>query len=287
MRKILVTGASGFLGTRICRHFRYLSDTYTVIAPSHAEMDLTELKSVMDKFKENVPEIVIHCAAISDVRSCEDNPDFSYRINVEGTKAIAKACAEYHSKLIFCSSDQIYFGSGTMDAHKEDEEVNPVNQYGRQKREAESVCLSYCSDAAALRLSWMYDHLQVNADEHGDFLRSLMDALKQNQPVSYPVYDYRGITYVQDVVGSLEKVFDLPGGIYNFGSPNDMNTFDTVKNFIRELGLDEKKVTANEQAFAGNPRNIRMNIDKIKKLGISFPGTAEGLKKQAELYRDK
>lgn len=287
MQKIFVTGASGFLGTRICRHFKHLSDTYTVIAPTHEEMDLAELKSVMDTFKENVPGIVIHCAAISDVRTCEDNPDFSYRINVEGTKAIAKACAEYHSKLIFCSSDQIYFGSSTMFAHKEDEEVKPCNHYGRQKREAETVCFSYCKDAVALRLSWMYDYQQINPGEHGDFFRNLMAALTQNQPVSCPVHDYRGITYVQDVIESLEKAFVLPGGIYNFGSPNDLNTCDTVKNFIRKIGFDEKIVTANEQAFAGNPRNIRMNIDKIEKFGISFPGTVDGLKNLTERYYDK
>lgn len=114
MKSILVTGASGFLGGRICQYFR---DRYKVIAPTHKEMELTELESVMSIFNKDVPEIVIHCGAISDVRACDENLDVSYSINVLGTENIGKACAHYKSKLIFCSSDQIYFGCDSLTAH--------------------------------------------------------------------------------------------------------------------------------------------------------------------------
>ena len=274
MTKILVTGAGGFLGSRIFRHF---SNEYQVFAPSHKDMELTDSESVMEIFGKNVPDIVIQAAAISDVRACEDNTGYSYGINVAGTENIARACEKYRSKLIYCSSDQIYFGSNQVHAHKEDDPVNPANQYSRQKLEAENVCLSYCKDAVALRLSWMYDIKTLAPGEHGDFLRNLMDALNQKRPIRYPVYDYRGITYVQTVISNIEKAFILPGGVYNFGSENEQNTFETVRNVMDALGFDVSGVSADEQSFAENPRNIRMNIDKIREHDISFPDTFEGL----------
>ena len=281
MKRILITGASGFLGGRICQYF---SDKYKVIAPTHKEMELTELESVMSVFNEEVPEIVIHCGAISDVRTCDENSDVSYKINVVGTANIAKACTQYQSKLIFCSSDQIYFGCDSLTAHYEYEKTNPINNYGKQKLEAEKICLDYCKDAIVLRLSWMYDYQQINTNEHGDFFRNLMIALSQNKTIGYPIYDYRGITYVQNVLKNIEKVFVLPGGIYNFGSENELNTYETVKKFINELGLDEKIIDANEQAFAEEPRNIRMCIDKIKEYGIIFPSTDAGLVECAVMW---
>jgi dTDP-4-dehydrorhamnose reductase len=104
-----------------------------------------------------------------------------------------------------------------------------------------------------------------------------MKSLSENKTISYPIYDYRGITYVQNVLKNIEKVFLLPGGIYNFGSENELNTYETVKKFINKLGLDEKIIAINEQAFSEKPRNIRMCIDKIKEYGILFPSTGDGL----------
>lgn len=284
MKKILVTGGSGFLGSRICRHF---SNEYRIIAPAHKDMELADSESIMEIFEKNVPDIVIHSAAISDVRACEDNAGYSYGINVAGTENIARACEKYRSKLILCSSDQIYFGSNQSRAHKENEEESPVNQYGRQKREAEKICLTYCKDAVALRLSWMYDYRQLTSGEHGDFLRNLINALNQNIPISYPIYDFRGITYVQTVINNIEKSFMLPGGVYNFGSENERNTFETVRRLMDALGLDASRITADDQSFAANPRNIRMNIDKIREHAILFPDTLEGLVECISLHRDE
>ena len=106
MSKILITGSNGFLGSRLSR---YLIKNNSVKAPLHSEMNFTNLEDVMDVFSQDVPDLVIHCGAISDVRTCEVNPKKSYDVNVLGTENIAKACQKYQSKMIFCSSDQIYF----------------------------------------------------------------------------------------------------------------------------------------------------------------------------------
>lgn len=274
MEVMLVTGVNGFLGSRIKEHFK---DRYQIVAPAHAEMDITNFEEVMQYFERYEPQKVIHCAAVSDVGQCTREPEKSFTINVTGTENIAKACADHHTKLVFCSSDQIYFGSRENNAHKESERVTPQNVYGRQKLEAEQRMLQNCPDAVALRLSWMYDTVSNAKWEHGDFLRNLASILQRGERASFPCYDYRGITYVGDALRNLSQVFELPGGIYNYGSENQMNTYEMVVAFFKAIGIPEERVKVNEQAFADNPRNISMNIDKIRSHGIIFPNTLEAL----------
>jgi dTDP-4-dehydrorhamnose reductase len=283
MSKILITGSNGFLGSRLSR---YLIKNNSVKAPLHSEMNFTNLEDVMDVFSRDVPDLVIHCGAISDVRACEANPKKSYDVNVLGTENIAKACQKYHSKMIFCSSDQIYFEKCGMKDHHENEKVSPINEYGKQKLKAEDICLSLCSDAVCLRLSWMYDFISYREGEHKDLFRNIIMAIEKGDKISYPVYDYRGITYVQNVLKNIEKAFLLPGGVYNFGSENDKNTYETIKALLSLLGKKDYSVIPNAQAFADNPRNIKMNTDKIKSFGIEFPNTVQGFKKCVIQYNE-
>lgn len=283
MSKILITGSNGFLGSRLSR---YLIKNNSVKAPLHSEMNFTNLEDVMDVFSQDVPDLVIHCGAISDVRTCEANPKKSYDVNVLGTENIAKACQKYHSKMIFCSSDQIYFEKCGMKDHHENEKVSPINEYGKQKLKAEDICLSLCSDAVCLRLSWMYDFISYREGEHKDLFRNIIMAIEKGDKISYPVYDYRGITYVQNVLKNIEKAFLLPGGVYNFGSENDKNTYETIKALLSLLGKKDYSVIPNAQAFADNPRNIKMNTDKIKSFGIEFPNTVQGFKECVIQYNE-
>ena len=283
MSKILITGSNGFLGSRLSR---YLIKNNSVKAPLHSEMNFTNLEDVMDVFSQDVPDLVIHCGAISDVRTCEANPKKSYDVNVLGTENIAKACQKYHSKMIFCSSDQIYFEKCGMKDHHENEKVSPINEYGKQKLKAEDICLSLCSDAVCLRLSWMYDFISYREGEHKDLFRNIIMAIEKGDEISYPVYDYRGITYVQNVLKNIEKAFLLPGGVYNFGSENDKNTYETIKALLSLLGKKDYSVIPNTQAFADNPRNIKMNTDKIESFGIEFPNTVQEFKECVIQYNE-
>lgn len=279
MKKILITGASGFLGSRIVEYYK---NKYEIIAPRHGEMDITNEESVMQVFKEHKPDIVIHCAAISDVGRCEKEPEFSWKINVDGSVNMAKAAAKLNAKCILCSSDQVYFGSSVKEAHKEEEELEPCNVYGRQKLTAEEKCLEVNQDSVLLRLSWMYDDRTLNEGEHGDFMRTLLQSMAQGSKLCYPIHDVRGITDVNEVIKNMEMTFALPGGVYNFGAPNDKNTYDTVYEVFTKLGLDVTRIDKNLEAFQANPRNLSMNQIKLNAYGISFQDTACGIMRGIE-----
>ena len=274
---VLITGGTGFLGRRAAGSLR--QQGFSVLAPSHGDLDITDAEAVRTWFRENRPEAVVHTAAVSDTGLCQRQPEWSEAINVDGCAYLARSCREFGAKLILCSSDQVYSGSSLTGPHKEEEPVTPNNVYGNQKRRAEQRCLEIAPDTVCLRLSWMYA-AESFPGEHGHFLTTLKAALEDaEKPLTWPVYDRRGITDVDAVVKNLPLALTLPGGVYNFGSENDANTYETVKDLLQRLGRQDAltRLRPNQAAFAENPRDISMNTAKIRSRGIVFPSTPEGL----------
>lgn len=271
--KLMITGATGFLGCRAAAHFSRLG--YQVLSPCHAELGITDQASVKIWFQRNRPQTVLHCAAVSDTGACQRDPEGTARINVTGSENIARACAEYGTKLVFCSSDQVYAGSPLPGPHKESEILLPGNVYARQKLLAEQLCRTACPDTVSLRLSWMYSS-QSLPGEHGHLLTTLSAALKDPScPLTWPVHDRRGISDADSVVRNLPAALELPAGIYNFGSENDMDTFHTLQAVFTELELTDalKRLIPNRQAFADSPRDIRMDCSLARDHGIFFEST--------------
>ena len=276
--KLLVTGGSGFLGRRTVEYLKSLG--WQVLAPGHKELDITDFSAVREWFCQNMPEAVIHTAAVSDTGLCQQKPEWSETINVTGSVNLARACREFGGKLVICSSDQVYFGGAVAGPHGEAEVLAPANVYGCQKLRAEQECLAVLPETVCLRLSWMYAKEDIPG-QHGHFLAMLKAALEdETKPLRWPVFDRRGLTDAEYVVQNLPAALGLEGGIWNYGSENDSNTYETVKAVLEELGLESAlgRLEPNEEAFAASPRDISMDMSKLKAAGIVFPTTKEGLR---------
>ena len=261
MKKMLITGASGFLGSRAVKYF---ADRYEICAPSHQEMDITNEKAVYEVMEAFRPDVVIHCAAMSNVGQCQKEPEVSWARNVDGSVSIAKASKEYGAKCLLCSSDQVYFAV-------------PNNIYAKEKLEAEKQGLLVNPDSVFLRLSWMYDPALTSTEERNDFFTSLLPKLTTDEMVSYAIHDRRGITDVNEVIANMEKALEIPGGIYNFGSPNDKTVYETVVELFTRLGLDPSRVTENKEAFQDSPRDLTMNQEMLNQFDIYFLDTTDAL----------
>ena len=278
-KKILITGASGFVGSRITKA---LQDLYTLITPSHSELDVTSADDVEHFIQAAEPDVILHLAAISNTGYCEEHPEESYMVNVISVENLAESAARHNAKLVFFSSDQIYNGNYELGLLSEDVEVNPENHYGRHKLLAEERALSICKDSVALRATWMYDSAKPGMKTHNNFVINFRNAIENGCPLHFATREFRGITWVEEIVNNIPYTFELPGGVYNFGAENSMNTYETALEYARMLKCDPLEfVIPDTERFPQHIRNISISMKKayVASNGkIRFRNTLEGLK---------
>lgn len=270
--KILITGANGFLASRISEYYK---ERHGIYGLTHADVDFTDATKLQKIFARINPEIVIHCGAVSDIETCRRNPDASWYSNVYGTGTVADACNQIDAKLIFCSSDQVYGQGEPEHIHTETEELKPLNLYGEQKLSAEKLAFGRNLDTVCLRLSWMFD-TQQKEREHGNLITQLVDKLAIGEPFRYASNDYRSITNVWDIVRAMEKVCQLPAGTYNIGSQNELSTYEIIRRFLAPYDNASKLLIADDSFFE-HGRNLRMDTANIEQYGIHMKDTLASL----------
>ncbi len=279
MEKLLITGANGFVGSRIAHA---VHTHYDLLTPSHSECDITSAKAVEVYVRQHRPQAILHLAALSNTGYCEEHPEASYQVNVVGVENIAAAAARFDAKLVFFSSDQVYNGNCEQGLLSEEITLSPENHYGRHKRMAEVRALQLCPNSVALRATWMYDNTREGMPTHNNFVRNIKEALRLHTPLHFATREYRGITWINEVVHNILHTFQLPGGIYNFGAENTLNTYETALAYLAMLSPDAHHIAiADHERFSTHVRNISISMNKAREASsgaIQFANTIEGLR---------
>lgn len=273
MKKVLVTGSNGFLASRFNEYYK---DKYDILALSHKELDITNENQVYDFFKNNNIDIVFHSAAISDTGRCQREVELAKEINVGGTINIAKGCELNNSILIFASSDQLYAGNEDEGPYKEDIILRPNNIYGNTKLEAEKEIKNRLEKYYNLRLTWMFSYAERNKRVNTNIITNILNAALRGEKISLATNEYRGISYVYEVIENIEKLINIPFGDYNFGSENDICTYDIGCSVLENLGLQnriEDIIIKDTERFKDKKRDLRISNKKLRDNGIYFEST--------------
>lgn len=277
MKKLLITGSSGFLGNRLAVFFK---DKYELLLPTHADLNISREEAVKAYLEEQLPDVVLHCAALSNTGYCQQHREESHRVNVQGTVKLAKACKQTGAKLIFMSSDQVYNGTPMLGLLKEDDVLQPVNVYGQHKLEAEQRALWNLPHAVGLRLTWMCDLPDSPLKLNSNLLVNLQKAFNEGTTIKAATHEFRGVTNVWEVVRNMEQTFSLPGGIYNFGSSNSLNSYSLHLQAAELMGLKEPAnwILPDDERFSDLERNLTMDCTLVGNSGIHFSDSLEGIR---------
>jgi dTDP-4-dehydrorhamnose reductase len=146
MKKILITGSDGQLGT--CMKECVFKETNLNIASNnyifvtHEMLDITDKFDVMNYVNTIKPDVVVNCAAYTNVEGAEDNIDTAFLVNSNGVDNLAYACYLNNASLIHISTDFVFSGNKTtLKPYKEDDETDPLNIYGKSKHDGEISAL--------------------------------------------------------------------------------------------------------------------------------------------------
>ena len=180
--KILISGSSGFVGSRVLHQWQGRAELFTFPRGSLAAAD----ESAIRRFVETVqPDVILHLAALSDTGYCQQHPEESQRANVELPVWMAKAARDTGAKLISFSSDQVYAGVTQLGPLPETLPLSPANTYGQHKLEAEERVLALCPEAVLLRAPWMYDLPGDGLPLRGNLPLNLLQAAQNGTPVRF------------------------------------------------------------------------------------------------------
>jgi dTDP-4-dehydrorhamnose reductase len=285
MNKILLTGGLGFFCTRFAERFK---DEYEILASDKENLDITDSENVLKVFSEFRPDYVIHAAAIAVTDFCNKNPDIAHRINVDGAIHVAKACKEVGAKLLFISSEQVFNGNKELGPYDEEHTPVPDTVYGQNKLEAEALLKEILDELWIVRFTWLFGMTERKMNMASNVLWETITSLLKGEKIYASPNEFRGMTYVVEMVENVEKVFRLPYDIYHLGSVNELSRYEVVKHILTEIGLENRiaeVLVKDEEKYKDFPRDVRLNTDKARINGLEFSSTKDGLTKCIQDYK--
>lgn len=266
MKKILLTGSNGFVASRF---YEYYKDRYHFILVNRANLDVTDEEKVVRLFQEENIDIVFHMAAIADINACQNNPALAYKTNVQASINLAKGCALKNSTLVFAGSDQIFSANTEDGPYTEDTLALAGNVYAETKLKAEQEIAALLERYYNLRFTWMFSMPEKNKKTAGGIIFNVLKALMSDTPLGLNENDYRGFTYVYEVIENFERILELPFGTYNAGSENDRSAYEIGRTVFKALNVPRHRAKL-LQPISGNRRDLRISNEKLKSYGVRF-----------------
>jgi len=291
--KLLITGASGLLGTKLCeialRKNHEVYSAYSQHKPLYGtpvRLDILDLKAVQQTLDKTKPEAVVHAAALTDVDKCELEKELAWKTNVEGTRNIALSCSKANAKLVYISTDYVF--DGEKGNYEEEDEPNPMDYYGVTKLEGEKQAIQHCKNYAILRTSVIYGWHPWKQN----FAIWTFNQLKQNKEITVVEDHYNTPTLADNLAEiTLEAILKDLQGLYHASGSQRISRYEFAKQIAKAFNLNQnliKPIKMNQLTawVAKRPRDSSLNTDKIRSQLEAKPlNITEGLdrmKKEAE-----
>ena len=256
--RVLVTGSKGQLGNEIRRCLGAMEAEIGPIPGEYAgaavdyvdygELDISDEGAVAAWFAGRDYDLVINCAAYTNVDGCEADEEAAYRVNALGPRNLARACEAQGAKLVHVSTDYVFPGT-EPEPRREDDPTGPVSAYGRTKLAGEELALAECSRAFVVRTAWLYGYVG------GNFVKTMLRLGAGRESVSVVCDQLGNPTHANDLAYEILSVAVTEGyGIYHMTNDGTCSWADFAERIMRVAGLDCEVVpVTSEQYKAANP----------------------------------
>ncbi|WP_154203084.1 SDR family oxidoreductase [Vibrio harveyi] len=266
-KKILITGARGFFGTRFINRYH---NEFDILGLDVEQLDITNKSAVDTTFAEFKPDFVIHAAAIAVTDFCNQHPDIAHKVNVQGAINVANACKANGSKLVFISTEQVFNGNIEAGPYSEQDTPVPDTVYGQNKLEAEVKLRSILEDMWILRFTWLFGLPERNTTINPNVVWNAMQALTNGEVMQERRNEFRGLTYVHELIEQFPKIFTIPYGTYHTGANNPASRYEIAEHILTELGQQSRLDHLLQANDALKTRDIRLNTNKLAGQGVVF-----------------
>ncbi len=240
----LITGADGMVGHYIDFGIR----------TNHRKLDVTDLKEVLAVCRKNMPKVIIHLAAETDVDRCERDVTYAYMINAIGTYNMAVAAKDVGAKLVYVSTSAVFDGE-KEGPYLESDVPRPQNYYGHTKYLGELAAQGLLNDVIIARVCWMFGG---GPEKDVKFISKVIKQV--DQPVIKIVSGKRGSpTYAKDLIASIIKlIVENKKGIFHMSNVGSPTRVDVAREIVKIMNSSAKIEEVSPEFFgldANRPNN--------------------------------
>lgn len=263
MKHVLIVGANGMLGKDMVEGF---SEQYTVTPVDRAELDITQADLVQKKVAELNPDLVINCAAYTDVNGAEDNKDLCYQINAYGPEYLAGATRELDIPLVHISTNYVFDGKKETPYTEDETPEYPLNVYGASKLRGEELVREINPKHYVVRISNLFG-------PHGkNFVQTMVNLAKDRDTLQVVDDQLGNPTYTKDLVQAIKSLVEDQAdfGVYHLTNttPTDagISWYRLAKRAIEYKGLPTKVLPVGSDQFPTKAeRPLQGTVDNTKR----------------------
>jgi len=274
--KVLVIGSEGQLGSE----FKNISKNYDNILWFFSitkVLDLTNLNSINDYLNNINPNVIINCAAYTNVDNAEKEIELANIINYKAVEVISHWTSDNNKKLVHVSTDYVFDGLSNMPL-SENSKTKPLNEYGSSKLKGEITCLKNDSNSIVIRTSWLYSSFGKN------FVKTMIDLMKKNNSVKVvndqigsPTYAYDLAKVIIDIIMKSKN----KSGLFHYSNEGEISWYQFAR-LIKDLcNLDCEIIGVSSKDFktiAKRPKYSLLDKTKIKKtFNLEIPNYKQSL----------
>lgn len=270
MNELARRGYEG-VGSDIQPEYSGVKDGSAVTAMPYVPLDITDDEAVKKTIREIQPDVIVHCAAWTNVDGAEDpeKKPIVHRINAEGTKNIAEAAKAADAKMVYISTDYVFDGQGERPWKPDDRNYAPLNYYGQTKLEGELAVAGTLEKYFIVRIAWVFGlngrnfiKTMVNVGRTHDTVRVV------NDQIGTPTYCYDLARLLVDMIGT-----DKYGYYHATNEGGYISWYDFTCEIYRQAGMETRVIPVTTEEYglsiAARPFNSRLDRSKLTENGFT------------------